>query len=719
MKTQEYFDIEISKLPDRAQQALGAMNASCAELLQKESFSNYAKYGSKSLDAIRNLLNQIRSLLLENTFDDTLEYIGVDLINGKRKLYFELHKSDLSARAQAVLADLPLSFPQIMELTRRDIFTIKHCGEKTAKEILLYIDSIKEIYPSDNDSNNDIDEIKKHSDFTFEEILPYIPARAFHVIKSYNITSRKELAKFLYEDRKVQNFGEKTRAELVTFYENLVFDELSGTNSECRRAEFLDKYNLYSSVALNKALEAIYSQILSTMELNKRQRIKTYFQSHTDVFKLDIDNELKKNNIPLDSQLRKSLYAFRELFFEKAEVILSKPSDELALFEDFIYLSESEKIFVLNYKEVHKHLPLYFLMQEAIRHVYVNNDYSYEVYAGLFNITDPTKKKVDRKLTTYERKQKINSLCEDLQAKYAPLVTNETYINIRHNPYLSSRNTNFAQLQKEEQLDFDFAAFCLLSSVLFPEIRVLNLQFYNSTYCEAPICGYQVPSPIYTYAVNQLLWGYKYAETIADIWTIYSKKRILENVEINLYPKYLLNVDMWKQSTIEYPIVNQVSELLQLMLDDVLGEVKVENGILYIRANSIDKKRFLYEYIATHERPVSISEVMQIFNARYPNWAFESAHQVRHYLSDKALFKSIGKTSLYVLKSSVVFTGNIMDAIRQVMHSVNVPTKIDTIIARVLELRPDSTHKSVRTNIKQMVKNGEIEILKNNLLFLK
>lgn len=719
MKTQEYFDIEISKLPDRAQQALGAMNSSCAELLQKESFSNYAKYGSKSLDAIRNLLNQIRSLLLENTFDDTLEYIGVDLINGKRKLYFELHKSDLSARAQAVLADLPLSFPQIMELTRRDIFTIKHCGEKTAKEILLYIDSIKEIYPSDNDSNNDIDEIKKHSDFTFEEILPYIPARAFHVIKSYNITSRKELAKFLYEDRKVQNFGEKTRAELVTFYENLVFDELSGTNSECRRAEFLDKYNLYSSVALNKALEAIYSQILSTMELNKRQRIKTYFQSHTDVFKLDIDNELKKNNIPLDSQLRKSLYAFRELFFEKAEVILSKPSDELALFEDFIYLSESEKIFVLNYKEVHKHLPLYFLMQEAIRHVYVNNDYSYEVYAGLFNITDPTKKKVDRKLTTYERKQKINSLCEDLQAKYAPLVTNETYINIRHNPYLSSRNTNFAQLQKEEQLDFDFAAFCLLSSVLFPEIRVLNLQFYNSTYCEAPICGYQVPSPIYTYAVNQLLWGYKYAETIADIWTICSKKRILENVEINLYPKYLLNVDMWKQSTIEYPIVNQVSELLQLMLDDVLGEVKVENGILYIRANSIDKKRFLYEYIATHERPVSISEVMQIFNARYPNWAFESAHQVRHYLSDKALFKSIGKTSLYVLKSSVVFTGNIMDAIRQVMHSVNVPTKIDTIIARVLELRPDSTHKSVRTNIKQMVKNGEIEILKNNLLFLK
>ncbi len=719
MKTQEYFDIEISKLPDRAQQALGAMNASCAELLQKESFSNYAKYGSKSLDAIRNLLNQIRSLLLENTFDDTLEYIGVDLINGKRKLYFELHKSDLSARAQAVLADLPLSFPQIMELTRRDIFTIKHCGEKTAKEILLYIDSIKEIYPSDNDSNNDIDEIKKHSDFTFEEILPYIPARAFHVIKSYNITSRKELAKFLYEDRKVQNFGEKTKAELVTFYENLVFDELSGTNSECRRAEFLYKYNLYSSVALNKALEAIYSQILSTMELNKRQRIKTYFQSHTDVFKLDIDNELKKNNIPLDSQLRKSLYAFRELFFEKAEVILSKPSDELALFEDFIYLSESEKIFVLNYKEVHKHLPLYFLMQEAIRHVYVNNDYSYEVYAGLFNITDPTKKKVDRKLTTYERKQKINSLCEDLQAKYAPLVTNETYINIRHNPYLSSRNTNFAQLQKEEQLDFDFAAFCLLSSVLFPEIRVLNLQFYNSTYCEAPICGYQVPSPIYTYAVNQLLWGYKYAETIADIWTICSKKRILENVEINLYPKYLLNVDMWKQSTIEYPIVNQVSELLQLMLDDVLGEVKVENGILYIRANSIDKKRFLYEYIATHERPVSISEVMQIFNARYPNWAFESAHQVRHYLSDKALFKSIGKTSLYVLKSSVVFTGNIMDAIRQVMHSVNVPTKIDTIIARVLELRPDSTHKSVRTNIKQMVKNGEIEILKNNLLFLK
>lgn len=95
MTTQEYFDIEKLKLPERAQQALMVMNVSCAELLQKESFSSYAKYGSKSLATIRNLLNQIRSLLLENSFDDSLEYIGLDTINGKRKLYFELHKSDL------------------------------------------------------------------------------------------------------------------------------------------------------------------------------------------------------------------------------------------------------------------------------------------------------------------------------------------------------------------------------------------------------------------------------------------------------------------------------------------------------------------------------------------------------------------------------------------------------------------------------------------------
>ena len=73
------------------------------------------------------------------------------------------------------------------------------------------------------------------------------------------------------------------------------------------------------------------------IEINKRQRIKTYLQSHSDIFQLDIDNELRKNNIPLDCQLRKSLYAFRELFFEKSEEILSKPSDELAILDDFIY----------------------------------------------------------------------------------------------------------------------------------------------------------------------------------------------------------------------------------------------------------------------------------------------------------------------------------------------------------------------------------------------
>ena len=57
--------------------------------------------------------------------------------------------------------------------------------------------------------------------------------------------------------------------------------------------------------------------------------------------------------------------------------------------------------------------------------------------------------------------------------------------------------------------------------------------------------------------------------------------------------------------------------------------------------------------------------------------------------------------------------------LRQVMQSLNNPTNIEIIISRFLKLRPDSTHKSVRTNIKQMVKNGEIVILENNLRLLK
>ena len=719
MTTQEYFDTEKLKLPIRAQQALAAINASCAELLQMDSFSNYSKYGSKSLDAIQDFLNQIRSLLLEGTFDDTNEYIGADSVNGKRKLYYEIHKSDLSARAQAILIDLPLSFPQIMELTRRDIYIFKNCGEKTAKEILSFIDSIKECFPQVEKLDDKSNEDKKSGDITFEELLLTTPARALHVIKNYKISNKKELAKFLYEFPKVRNFGEKTRAELVTFYENLVCDELKEKTNESRMVEFVHTYNASFSVALDYALEAIYTRILYLIETEKRQLIRTYYQSHTDVLQLDIEKELEKNDVPIESQLRKSLYAFRDLFLEIAEEVIFMPIDEWIIHDDFEYLSERERLFVLNYKESHKHFPLYFLMQEAIRHVYINNDYSYEILAGIFNIKDATKKTVDRKPSTYERKQKFNSLYDALRTKYASLVTNDVYPNIRKNLYLSLVNTNFEQLQKNERLVFDFAAFCFLSSVLFPEIKLLNLQFYNSTYCEAPICGFQVPSPVYTYAVNQLLGRYKFAETIADIWMLCSKKRILENVEINLYPKYLLNVEMWEHATIEYHNVNQVLEVLQLMLSEILGDIKIKNGILYVRANSIDKKRFLYEYIATQERPVSISEVMQVFNARYPEWAFENAQQVRSYLSDKTLFKPIGKTSLYVLKGSVVFTGNIMEAIRQVMYSLGVPSKIETVINQVLELRPDSNRKSIRTNITHMLKNGELGIQEDNLLFIK
>ncbi len=722
MTSQEYFDNEKLKLPIRAQQALEVINVSCAELLLIDNWGMYIKYGRYNIAAIKELLNDIRIKIYDGMFDDSLSPSDVANQNERKRLYYEANKSKLSARAQAVLSDLQVPFPEILKLTKRDVFRFRNCGQKSAKEILKFIAEINEKFPQEEESIHEDSEVK---DYIFDQSINSLSVRANHVIKINNISSRKQLYEFLYEKKEVRNYGERTKRELFNFHNQLLCDELANKDDEIRRVTLYGLYKARNAPTVTEVIETIFIRVLKLLDTSSRDIIKKYYQSSKDVFQKNIRVELLHDNVPENSQIQKDVLTFRETFFERVEDVLLQDDTELKLYDDFTYLSPEEKQFVLSFKESNNHLPLFFLMQEAIRHVYIKNEYTYEIYSQIFNIIDERFKGSHRKIHTYERVKKIDSLYHHLSTKYSGYVTSPAYSHLINNSVLTVDNSDYDNIKKEERLNMDFRAFCFLSAALLPQFKLLDFQILNDKLCPTPFCCSSNGEYIYSFAINNSLDSFKFAETIADIWAICNQKRILENVEINLYPKYFMNQDMWESEKIEYTQIDSISEVLHIILQEILGGVKVENGILYVRANGIDKKRFFYEYLSAQKRPISVSEMMQVFNARYPEWAMPNDKQAKYYLSDKSLFKPIGKTSIYVLKNSDVFTGNIKDAIRQVMDILNSAVKKDTIIAEVMKLRPDSTPKSIRTNITFMVKEGILEIqedglyvLKNNLLFI-
>ena len=714
MTAQEYFDSEKVKLPVRAQQALEAINAPCAELLLIDNWGLYIKYGSYNIAAIQELLNDIRIKLYEGQFDESSSLSEDANINERKRLYYEAHKSNLSARAQAVLNDIQLAFPEILKLTRRDIFRLRNCGEKSAKEILKFIAEINEKFPQDESIPKDTEA----QDNIFNQSIHSLSVRANHVIQSNNITNRKQLFEFLYGKMEIRNYGEKTRRELLNFHNQLLYEELANKDNETRREALYGLYKARSTSSVLKLTEATYIHVLKLLDASVRDIIKKYYQSYEDVFQKNIREELLKDEVEENSQIHREVLTFRETFFERVEDILSQDDTEVKLYDDFTYLYPKEKQFVLSFKESYNHFPLFFLMQEAIRRVYINNEYTYEIYSHIFNIVDTRFSGKARKIHAYERTKKLDYLRQHLNTRYCGYITDTAYSHLNNLSILTVNNSDYEKIRQEEKLNMDFRAFCFLCTTLFPQFQLHNFQITGDKLCPVPFCGSAYGEYIYSFVINRSLDNYRYAETIVDIWSICNQKRILENVEINLYPKYFMNSDMWKSGKIEYTQIDSISEVIHIVLQEILGDVRVENGILYVRANGIDKKRFFYEYLSAQRRPVSVAELMQVFNARYPEWAMPNDKQVKYYLSDKSLFKPIGKTSLYVLQSSDVFTGNIKEAIRQVMADLNGIAKKELIISKVIKLRPDSTPQSIRTNITFMVKDGEIEIQEDGLLVL-
>lgn len=124
-----------------------------------------------------------------------------------------------------------------------------------------------------------------------------------------------------------------------------------------------------------------------------------------------------------------------------------------------------------------------------------------------------------------------------------------------------------------------------------------------------------------------------------------------------------------------------------------------------------DIKKWLINILKNADGPLTFEELFskykEIVLGTFPNESI-----IRQCIRQTKEIKIIkNKKYLYYLdngKQNKVFSGSLYKAINNVLHSKSMPFLIDDLVAKVLELRPDSNQKSIKSIISSMLKSHRV-----------
>lgn len=135
--------------------------------------------------------------------------------------------------------------------------------------------------------------------------------------------------------------------------------------------------------------------------------------------------------------------------------------------------------------------------------------------------------------------------------------------------------------------------------------------------------------------------------------------------------------------------------------------------------NTLNKvKLFICNYLKHTGAPISSIDLYELAIAMYPQLQYIQKYKFQAILADKKTFMPIGRKSLYQLASSTQFNGSVTKCIDNLLQKSLEPIKLEDLINQVLEFRPDSNEKSVRSIIANKIKNHELVVFDGKLIGL-
>ena len=609
--------------------------------------------------------------------------------------YYIAKFKQLSTRAKNVLELLKLdnAFCTLVYLTSKEtIFSATNCGKQTATEIIEFMENIVVNYPLSIDNINEYREY-----FLDEAVIEGTSASSVQTfLKKYSIRTYNQLisAYNTYE------IAPRSRDLIERFIRNCE----SLANKKVLLCKIKAKYGDQLDDVLEKNLyHYIYVQNLRGKEL---ERIEKYY---SNIYAIITD--VRKENSPE--------YRIQKLFIERLEFILTLEDNQIPSFIKYYFLLNSNDIeFIFKYKKEHGIIPVFFVLEKIPLMFFTPRalDIFYS-YFGFYSSPMSVAEIGDKlhKLPVYVNKLLRQTFCKLDTCIYDLLETTKQevldYYPFLNNSFFTESNTQFEKLAVKEKLQYEYDGFCILCRLLNPELCFSELYLdansivtLHQSYQESGEIHYNTP---FFFVYNSVLTKFDYYTALYQIGKEIEKKGI--NFAID-WKRFCFKNSLWQDGVI-HEFVPDVKEFLGYLLKK-LYNISDSDDSRYSDLESGEKvnvRQFLYEYVKAQDKPVSIEEMFAAFKQEYPQYPFSNSKQIRTYVCKDNRLKPIGRTSLYVIEESLQFKGTLQDAVIEVLKQEKEPIAREEIYKKALILRPDSSEKSIRTILSNLVKNGVLQ----------
>ncbi len=565
---------------------------------------------------------------------------------------------------------------------------------------------------SDENSKNkhiDVRKILQNSidiKIKFTELLNGLSVRAKNILRQHNIMNPVDLLPWMEENHisfsVFQNCGQKTSMELD---------------------EMLENFRKYMCTFLFKNTDEIARELLKCSE---SVMIKEKFEELLTTLSVRSYNILKKNNLlevsALWNYFDTPMFDYKNLrgcgtksTMEIRQMIISLRHfvDSLAMHQEqntdilidlplgvLKSIERNDWEFVSNYKTLHGHWPMFFLLQSYLISSEEKNE---QIFTQTWVLQDNVKISVSA--TEYSRR--IAYLLSHQSSNMRIILGMEDwkFYNILKLPY--SVKAYFDDIKNEEHLKSELCVSALLMFhgkrlYMFNSENLSVANFYVNPHKDIPI-----------FLDNKYV-EFNLRKVLAEIKRLIELKTDQE-IKISLLTYFVKNEEYWASAFI-YEHMSEIDwNIVLSFLENVLKDIReISNHCLIIKANIINYQEVFYdilkeEGVRLHSEEIFLKLIEKSRNLGFV-CKFNNSTQIKRFLFADKRIVAIGKSSYWGLKEWGNASISIKNVTIEIVSEYDVPIQIDELALKALEYRPDSNIKSITAIIRQNTYTGDLSL---------
>ena len=178
-----------------------------------------------------------------------------------------------------------------------------------------------------------------------------------------------------------------------------------------------------------------------------------------------------------------------------------------------------------------------------------------------------------------------------------------------------------------------------------------------------------------------------------------------------------LDTRFWYEKKADVNLISQIIEFAEKIISDIL-HIQLVDGTIQIKANRVNVKQFLYDYMLEKGQPVTINELLTALLSKYPDTTYTQPDQIRNFLLNKEMFVPMGRKSLYTLAGTSEYCGCLPDLVMHILTSSGKPLTRQEIFQKAHSIHPDSVYSSIRTTISTLLRENKVVLSDNGCIEL-